>query len=84
MKKFHVHDIYADDGRDVYKFTVPAPTQKEAVDFVQGNGEVIAVRDSSLQDIDIGCLADTLNRCGWGQKEIDVITRALAMVGLDR
>ena len=45
---------------------------------------MISVKDAPLQDIDTGCLADTLRRDGWGQMEIDVITRALATVGLER
>lgn len=55
-----------------------------AKEYVAGNGDVIAVKDAPLQSIDTGCLADTLRRSGWGQMEIDVITRTLATVGLER
>lgn len=84
MKKLRVYDVYLDDGRDCFKVTVPAENKKDAESFTAGNGEVIAIRDCDLQDIDLGCLADTLTRCGWGQKEVDVITRCLARCGLDR
>ncbi len=84
MKKFHVYEVYMDDGREVFKVTVPAETQAAAKKYVSGNGDVIAVKDSPLQDIHTGCLADTLRRNGWGQMEIDVITRTLAAVGLER
>lgn len=76
MKKLHVYTVYMDDG-DAFKVTV-------ARKYVAGNGDVIAVKDAPLQDIDTGCLADTLRRSGWGQMEIDVITRTLATVGLER
>lgn len=85
MKKMTVYDVYLDDGRDAIKVTIPADSKKAAEEYASGNGEVIAIRENPyLQDIDLGCLADTLRRCGWGQLEIDVITRALTQVGLDR
>lgn len=85
MKKMTVYDIYLDDGRDAMKVTVPAESRKAAEQYVQGNGEVIAIRENPiLQDIDLGALSQTLKNSGWGQLEIDVITRALIQVGLDR
>ncbi len=39
---------------------------------------------ATMQAINAGCLADTLRRGGWGQMEIDVITRTIAAVGLER
>lgn len=85
MKRMTVYDVYLDDGHDAMKITVPAESQKAAEQYVQGNGEIIAVRKNpDIQDIDLRCLADTLSRNGWGQMEIDIITRALFQVGLDR
>ncbi len=84
MRKFHVYDLYMDDNHNCFKVTVPAESKKAAIDYATGNGDVIAVKPCPLQDIDIECLADTLRRCAWGQKEIDVITRTLVAVGLDR
>ena len=83
MKKMHVYTVYMDDG-DVYKVTIPAVSEAAAKEYVAGNGDVIAIKDAPIQDIDTGCLADTLRRGGWGQMEIDVITRTLAAVGLER
>lgn len=83
MKKMHVYTVYMDDG-DVYKVTIPAVSEADAKEYVAGNGDVIAIKDAPIQDIDTGCLADTLRRGGWGQMEIDVITRTLAAVGLER
>lgn len=83
--KMNVYDVYMDDGRDCFKVTVPAVSEKNARDYVEGNGEVISIRlNPILQDINIECLAETLEANRWGRLEIDVITRALIMCGLDR
>ena len=84
MRRMNVYDLYMDDGHSTFKVTVPAFSKKDAKEYVQGNGDVVAVKPSELQDIDLNCLADTLKRSGWGQKEVDVITRALAQIGLER
>lgn len=85
MKKMTVYDVYLDDGREAIKITVPAESKAAAEKYVEGNGEVIAIRENpNIQDIHLGCLASTLAKSGWGQLEIDIITRALAQVGLDR
>ena len=84
MKKLHVYDVYLDDGRDAIKVTVPAESRVAAEKYTAGNGEVVAVRDCLLQDINLDCLADTLRKNGWGRMEIDVITRALDVCGLRR
>lgn len=84
MKKLTVYNVYLDDGRSTFRCTVPAASKKAAADYVQGNGDVVAIKPADLQNIDLDCLADTLKRAQWGQEEIDVITRALAVCGLDR
>lgn len=84
MRRMNVYDLYMDDGHSTFKVTVPAFSKKDAKEYVQGNGDVVAVKPSELQDIDLNCLADTLERSGWGQQEVDVITRALAQIGLER
>lgn len=85
MKKMTVYDVYLDDGHNALKVTVPAESKSAAEKYVEGNGEVIAIRENpDIQDIHLGCLADTLLQHGWGRLEVDIITRALAQVGLDR
>lgn len=85
MKNFNVYDIYFDDGQNVGKIVLPAESEKQAKEYVKGNGEVVAIRkDPLVQDIDINCLRSTLLKDGWGAIEIEVITRALEVVGLDR
>lgn len=70
MKKMSVFDLYMDDGEATYKVTVPAFSKKDAKEYVQGNGDVVAVKPSELQDIDLNCLADTLKRSGWASKRL--------------
>lgn len=86
MKKFKVYDMYLDDGKDgVFKVTVPTPNKKEASEFVSGNGEIVTIKENPLvQDIDIPYLVQVLTEARYGKAEIDVITRTLEMVGLDR
>jgi len=84
MKKMTVYSVYMDDSYDTYKVTVPAESKKAAMKYVEGNGEVVAIKESELQDIDIECLATTLRNNGWGQMEVDVITRTLIQCGLER
>lgn len=85
MKKFTVYNVYLDDGDNVYKIVVPAESEAEAIKYCEGNGEIIAVKKNDLvQDIDTALLADYLRNGGWGKTEVDIITRTLAMCGLDR
>ena len=86
MKKNNmtVYTVYLDDGRKCHKITVPAFTKADAIKYAEGNGEVIAIKESELQDINLDYLADTLANNAWGQMEIEVITRVLEQVGLRR
>lgn len=84
MKKLHVHDVYCDDGVSCIKVTIPAESKKSAAEYVRGNGDVVAIKESDLQDINCDCLTDTLRRDGWGKKEISLITNLLYMAGLER
>lgn len=85
MKKFKVYDVYMDDGRDVFKVVIPAESKQAATKAVAGNGEVVKIRESSsVPFIDCNKLADTLRQNAWGDSEIQVVTRVIEAVGLDR
>lgn len=85
MKAFKVYDVYMDDGRDVFKVVIPAESKQAATKAVAGNGEVVKIRENTLvPNIDCNALADTLRRNAWGDAEIQVITRVIGAVGLDR
>ena len=53
MKKLTVYNVYLDDGKSVFRVTVPAASKKEAADYVQGNGDVVAINPASVQGIDL-------------------------------
>lgn len=85
MKAFKVYDVYMDDGRDVFKVVIPAESKQAATKAVAGNGEVVKIRENTLvPNIDCNALADTLRQNAWGDAEIQVITRVIEGVGLDR
>ncbi len=84
MKKLSVYDVYLECGQDVYKVTVPAENAKDAERYCEGNGDVIATKKASLQDIDLDFLEKVLRSARYGQAEIDVILRTLIRCGLDR
>ena len=80
MKKFMV---YMDDGRDCFKLAIPAKSEKDARKYVEGNGEVIAVKDVT-RDFPIRAekVATALLNANFGQNEIDYITRCLQMCNI--
>ena len=75
MRKYMV---YVDDGRDAMRLAIPAESQKAAKKYVNGNGEVIAVKDVT-DDYQISStkVSNALAAAGFGQIEIDFIIRAL-------
>lgn len=80
MKKFLV---YLDDGKDVFKCAIPAKDEKAAREYVQGNGEVIAVKEvTNDYSISVDKVAQALKNANFGQIEIDYITRALSEINI--
>ena len=84
-----IFTVYLEDGENCYRLTIPAFTEEQAIQCTAGNGEVIAIKENKeekgeLTNIDCQHLSNTLKNSGWGQMEIDVITRTLISVGLDR
>ena len=76
MKKYMV---YMDDGRDCFKVAVPAVNEKAARKYVEGNGEVIAIKDVTEDfPISLDKVAQALKNAQFGQIEIDLITRCLS------
>ena len=80
MKKYMV---YLDDSKDCYKLAIPAKDEKTAREDVQGNGEVIAVKDvTSNYPISSDKVAQALKNANFGQFEVDYITRALQEINI--
>lgn len=75
MKKYFV---YMDDGHDVYKVAVPAKDEKTVRAYVEGNGEVVAIKDvTSDYFISSEKVTNALKNSGFGSAEINFIIRAL-------
>jgi len=80
MKKYLV---YMDDGRDCFKVAVPAESEKAARKYVEGNGEVIAVKDVTDEyPISLDKVVDALRKSGFGTVEADLIFRSLRKIGI--
>lgn len=80
MKKFMV---YLDDGDIVYKVAIPAKDEKAAREYVQGNGEVIAVKDITVDyPISAEKVSQALKRASFGETEINLITKALQQINI--
>lgn len=83
MKKMNKYMVYVDDGYNAMRIAVPAHNEKEAKEYVKGNGEIIAVKDISEQyPIDANYLMEVLNGSSFGEIEKDLIIRALTMTGI--
>ena len=77
MKKYMV---YMDDGKNCFKIAVPAKNEKSAIEYVKGNGEIIAVKDVTEEfPISTEKVAKALLSDHFGEIEIDLITRWLQM-----
>lgn len=76
MKKYMV---YLDDSKDCFKVAVPATNEKAARKYVEGNGEVIAVKDITEDyPISLDKVIRALRNAQFGQIEIDLISRCLS------
>ena len=83
MKELKKYMVYMDDGRDVFKVPVPAASKKEAEQYVQGNGEIISIKDVTNEYTpSLKYITDVLRGYRFGEAEIGFITRTLSMTGI--
>lgn len=75
--------VYIEDSKSVYKLAIPAESVESACDYVQGNGEVIAVKDVTDEyPISESKVRFALENGGFGTTEIDFIARALERMNI--
>ena len=80
MKKYFV---YMEDRDYVFKAAIPAESEKKAREYVQGNGEVITVKDVTNDfPIDADKVAQALKAYGFGEHETDFVVRALREINI--
>lgn len=80
---FKKYFVYLDYGDDVLKIAVPAANEKAARKFVEGNGEVIAIKEVT-DEIKISShkVLTALHDAGMNRTEVDFIVRTLNETGI--
>lgn len=87
MKKLKIYKVYMEDNRECcnsFSVLVPAWSKKEAIEYCDGNGDVVYVKDvTELFKFDLKSLSNALEvkKCA-SADDIQVITRTLELVGL--
>lgn len=80
---FRKYMVYLDDSKDCYKVAVPAISEEEARKYVEGNGEVIAIKDvTDDYSISLDKVLQSLKNAQFGQTEIDFIIRCLSFLNI--
>ena len=84
MKKWKVYKVYAEDYKDVYRMIIPAPNKKEA-EYYASSGGLNIVKTTEVEDLKINTewLCSFLTKEGFDTDGIDVICRAINMIGLN-
>lgn len=75
MRKYMV---YMESGEILFKLAVPAENEEKAREYVQGNGEIVTIKDVTEEyPIDGAKVANALFDAGFGEHEVDFIIRTL-------
>lgn len=77
-----VYAVYLDDGENVYKEWIPAVSEKEARDYCKGNGEIVAVKETTGFSFNTEKLGTILSEAGYDDKAVDLLTRLVNICGL--
>lgn len=81
--KLRKYFVYVDDGAITMKIAVPAQNEKEARDFVTGNGEIIAVKDVTESfEISSTKVWEALNSADFTDQQRDFLYRTLYRTGI--
>lgn len=73
---FKKYMVYLDCGTDCIKTAVPATSKANARKYVDGNGDIVDVREFDCP-ISVEKVGKALKNAGFGWDEIDLITRTL-------
>lgn len=78
MKKLRKFMVYLDDGMGCYKVAIPEENIRMAKTFVQGNGDIISIKDiTNDYPISLDKVINALKQADFGDVEIQLITRTL-------
>lgn len=76
MKK--LYKVIFEDTYNVYRAYIPADNKEAAEAYVQGNGDIISIKDVTEDfPIDLDHLSRTLSNAGYGKPEMDTIIRIM-------
>lgn len=83
MEKMKIFKVYVDDGRNVFRVRIPAFDEKQAVDYFDGNGKIIAVREETeYLGICSDWLEEQLRKTDMNASERILISRIVKNCGL--
>lgn len=78
-----IYTVYLEDRENCYKTTVPAENEEAAIKYCAGNGEVIAVKDTTEENrFDTAELYNILEKAGYNKKQTQLLARVLDEIGL--
>lgn len=80
MKQLRKYMVYMEDADYLYKVAVPAEDEQAARDYVDGNGEVIMIKDLTEENklrIFSKNVAEALKNYGFSTTQVDLIVRTL-------
>ena len=81
--KLRKYFVFVDDDDNAMKIAVPAQNEKEARDFVTGNGEIIAVKDVTESfEIPSTKVWEALEKGGFTDQQRDFLYRTLYRTGI--
>lgn len=85
MKQLRRYMVYMEDEEYLYKFAVPAEDEQSARDYVNGNGEVIMIKDLTEENkvrIFSKNVVEALKNYGFSTTQTDLIIRTLEITGV--
>jgi len=85
MKQLRRYMVYMEDEEYLYKIAVPAEDEQSARDYVNGNGEVIMIKELTEENklrIFSKNVVEALKNYGFSTTQTDLIIRALEITGV--
>lgn len=85
MKLLRKYMVYLEDGEYLYKVAVPAEDEQVARDYVDGNGEILMVKDLTEENklrIFSKNVVEALKNYGFSTTQTDLIIRTLEITGV--
>lgn len=85
MKRLRKYMVYMEDEDYLYKVAVPAEDEQAARNYVDGNGEVIMIKDLTEENklrIFSKNVVEALKNYGFSTTQTDLIIRTLEITGV--